>query len=99
MKKRQMIAKREQEEEILRRSYNNNNNNNNNNNSSMVRYGECQKNHAASIGGYALDGCTEFMPSGPHATSKALLCAACSCHRNFHAKVVQTAASCESSSC
>nr|GEU91196.1 mini zinc finger protein 2-like [Tanacetum cinerariifolium] len=26
-----------------------------------VRYGECQRNHAANIGGYAVDGCREFM--------------------------------------
>ena len=28
-----------------------------------IRYGECQKNHAANIGGYAVDGCREFMAS------------------------------------
>ncbi|CAL2261761.1 unnamed protein product [Prunus armeniaca] len=28
-----------------------------------VRYGECQKNHAANLGGYAVDGCREFMAS------------------------------------
>ncbi|KAK4366603.1 hypothetical protein RND71_014483 [Anisodus tanguticus] len=26
-----------------------------------VRYRECQKNHAASVGGYAVNGCREFM--------------------------------------
>ncbi|CAN4081672.1 unnamed protein product [Withania somnifera] len=49
-----------------------------------VRYKECQKNHAASIGGYAVDGCREFMPSGEEGTDNALICAACGCHRNFH---------------
>ncbi|KAE8021679.1 hypothetical protein FH972_007550 [Carpinus fangiana] len=52
----------------------------------VVTYKECLKNHAASIGGHALDGCGEFMPS-PSATSAdptSLKCAACGCHRNFH---------------
>ncbi|XP_043707257.1 zinc-finger homeodomain protein 10-like [Telopea speciosissima] len=51
-----------------------------------VIYKECQKNHAASLGGHALDGCGEFMPS-PTATPTeptSLKCAACGCHRNFH---------------
>ncbi|KAK9669237.1 hypothetical protein RND81_13G118100 [Saponaria officinalis] len=93
MKKRQiMVAKKEEE---MRKNYNNNNNNNN---TRVVKYGECQKNHAASMGGYALDGCTEFMPSGVEGTSKALLCAACFCHRNFHTKLLPTVPTCESSS-
>ncbi|XP_010257380.1 PREDICTED: zinc-finger homeodomain protein 9 [Nelumbo nucifera] len=52
----------------------------------VVSYKECLKNHAASIGGHALDGCGEFMPS-PSATPTdptSLKCAACGCHRNFH---------------
>ncbi|KDO72567.1 hypothetical protein CISIN_1g016972mg [Citrus sinensis] len=52
----------------------------------VVTYKECLKNHAASIGGHALDGCGEFMPS-PTATPSdptSLKCAACGCHRNFH---------------
>ncbi|KAF4376686.1 hypothetical protein F8388_025557 [Cannabis sativa] len=49
-----------------------------------VRYGECQKNHAAGVGGYAVDGCREFMASGVEGTTAALTCAACGCHRNFH---------------
>ncbi|KAM7471409.1 hypothetical protein LguiA_009592 [Lonicera macranthoides] len=53
-----------------------------------VRYGECQKNHAANIGGYAVDGCREFMASGEEGTSAALTCAACNCHRNFHRREV-----------
>lgn len=54
-----------------------------------VRYRECRKNHAANIGGYALDGCREFMASGEEGTSAALKCAACNCHRNFHKKEVE----------
>ncbi|KAK2636216.1 hypothetical protein Ddye_031008 [Dipteronia dyeriana] len=52
----------------------------------VVSYKECLKNHAASLGGHALDGCGEFMPS-PTSNSKdptSLKCAACGCHRNFH---------------
>ncbi|KAG0465084.1 hypothetical protein HPP92_019248 [Vanilla planifolia] len=49
-----------------------------------VRYGECRKNHAASIGGYAVDGCLEFMASGEEGTAAALHCAACTCHRSYH---------------
>ena len=51
-----------------------------------VTYKECMKNHAASIGGHALDGCCEFMP-GPTTNPSdptSLTCAACGCHRNFH---------------
>ncbi|KAL3525379.1 hypothetical protein ACH5RR_013751 [Cinchona calisaya] len=54
--------------------------------SSLVRYRECLKNHAASMGGHAFDGCGEFMPSGEEGTPEALRCAACDCHRNFHRK-------------
>ncbi|KAM0958266.1 hypothetical protein ACFX13_023999 [Malus domestica] len=52
----------------------------------VVTYKECLKNHAATLGGHALDGCGEFMPS-PTANSAdptSLKCAACGCHRNFH---------------
>ncbi|KAK8526034.1 hypothetical protein V6N12_020515 [Hibiscus sabdariffa] len=52
----------------------------------VLSYKECLKNHAASLGGHALDGCGEFMPS-PSATPTdpaSLKCAACGCHRNFH---------------
>ncbi|KAF5449646.1 hypothetical protein F2P56_030069 [Juglans regia] len=52
----------------------------------VVSYKECLKNHAASMGGLALDGCGEFLPS-PTATYSdptSLKCAACGCHRNFH---------------
>lgn len=55
-----------------------------------VRYKECRKNHAASIGGYAVDGCREFMPAGEEGTAAAFKCAACSCHRNFHRQEVES---------
>lgn len=55
----------------------------------MVRYRECLKNHAASIGGNATDGCGEFMPSGEDGSLEALKCSACNCHRNFHRKEVE----------
>ncbi|KAL8531912.1 hypothetical protein ACS0TY_008496 [Phlomoides rotata] len=56
---------------------------------STVRYKECLKNHAASMGGHVVDGCGEFMPSGEDGTAEALRCAACDCHRNFHRKEVE----------
>lgn len=54
-----------------------------------VRYRECLKNHAASMGGHVVDGCGEFMPNGEEGTVEALRCAACDCHRNFHRKEVE----------
>ncbi|CAH9061517.1 unnamed protein product [Cuscuta europaea] len=65
----------------------------------VIRYGECQKNHAANLGGYAVDGCLEFMPSGDDAIDGALTCAACGCHRNFHRREVETEVANDSSSC
>lgn len=56
-----------------------------------VRYGECLKNHAANVGGYALDGCREFMPCGEEGTNGQWTCAACGCHRDFHRAVVVAA--------
>ncbi|KAK4777201.1 hypothetical protein SAY86_005889 [Trapa natans] len=53
-----------------------------------VRYGECQKNQAANIGRYAVDGCGEFLASGAEGTEGFFICAACECHRNFHRRVV-----------
>ncbi|MCO5567749.1 hypothetical protein L7F22_021443 [Adiantum nelumboides] len=53
-----------------------------------VRYKECLKNHAANMGGYAVDGCGEFMPSGEEGSLEALKCAACGCHRNFHRREI-----------
>ncbi|XP_050215233.1 zinc-finger homeodomain protein 2-like [Mercurialis annua] len=52
----------------------------------MIRYRECLKNHAVTIGGHAVDGCGEFMAAGDEGTIDALKCAACNCHRNFHRK-------------
>ncbi|KAK4271997.1 hypothetical protein QN277_020608 [Acacia crassicarpa] len=51
-----------------------------------VTYKECLKNHAASLGGHALDGCGEFMasPTANPADPSSIKCAACGCHRNFH---------------
>jgi ZF-HD class homeobox domain-containing protein len=56
------------------------------NNSFKSNFKECLKNHAASIGGYSIDGCCEFLPGGNEGTAEFLKCAACSCHRNFHRK-------------
>ncbi|XP_010939501.1 zinc-finger homeodomain protein 9 [Elaeis guineensis] len=52
-------------------------------------YRECLKNHAARLGGHALDGCGEFMPSpaANHVDPTSLKCAACGCHRNFHRRL------------
>ncbi|RAL40874.1 hypothetical protein DM860_008572 [Cuscuta australis] len=52
----------------------------------VVVYKECLKNHAATLGGHAVDGCGEFMPSptSTPADPTSLKCAACGCHRNFH---------------
>ncbi|XP_073045477.1 zinc-finger homeodomain protein 4-like [Primulina eburnea] len=54
-----------------------------------IKYKECLKNHAASMGGNTIDGCGEFMPNGEEGTIEALTCSACSCHRNFHRKEIQ----------
>ncbi|KAK7380109.1 hypothetical protein VNO78_32521 [Psophocarpus tetragonolobus] len=45
-------------------------------------YRECLRNHAASLGSYATDGCGEYSVE-----ESSLQCAACGCHRNFHRKV------------
>nr|UQU74481.1 zinc finger homeodomain 4 [Lilium lancifolium] len=58
-----------------------------------VKYKECLKNHAATIGVIAIDGCGEFMPSGEEGTLEALRCSACGCHRNFHRKETEGEAS------
>ncbi|KAK7360023.1 hypothetical protein VNO77_01995 [Canavalia gladiata] len=51
-----------------------------------IRYRECLKNHAATMGGHVTDGCGEFMPNGEEGTPESFKCAACECHRNFHRK-------------
>jgi ZF-HD class homeobox domain-containing protein len=65
--------------------------------SSTVRYRECQKNHAVSFGGHAVDGCCEFIAAGEENTLEAVICAACNCHRNFHRKEIdgETVSSCQ----
>jgi ZF-HD homeobox protein with Cys/His-rich dimerization domain len=50
---------------------------------------ECLRNHDASIGGHATDGCGEFMPGGEEGSTEALRSAACECHRNFHRREVE----------
>ncbi|KAK7307529.1 hypothetical protein VNO77_40689 [Canavalia gladiata] len=54
-----------------------------------IRYKECLRNHAASMGSHVVDGCGEFMASGEEGTPESLRCAACDCHRNFHRKEVE----------
>ncbi|XP_026657962.2 zinc-finger homeodomain protein 10-like [Phoenix dactylifera] len=53
------------------------------------QYRECLRNHAASLGGHAVDGCCEFMPSpsADPAVPTSLTCDACGCHRNFHRRL------------
>ncbi|KAJ4851497.1 hypothetical protein Tsubulata_026248 [Turnera subulata] len=55
-------------------------------NSTNDLYKECLRNHAASLGSYATDGCGEFTLDDTSPST--LQCAACGCHRNFHRKVV-----------
>ncbi|KAK4393107.1 Mini zinc finger protein 2 [Sesamum angolense] len=90
MKKRQVVLRRD--DQFSRNSAN----------SSFavrrVRYGECQKNHAANVGGYAVDGCREFMPCGEEGSNGALTCAACGCHRNFHRREEEAEVVCDGSS-
>lgn len=51
-----------------------------------VIHHECGRNHAASIGGHAVDGCHAFLAcnTADPAEPTSLICAACGCHRNFH---------------
>lgn len=53
----------------------------------VIRYMECQRNQAIVVGGFAVDGCREFMATGEDGTPEALICAACNCHRSFHRRV------------
>ncbi|KAJ4713594.1 Zinc-finger homeodomain protein [Melia azedarach] len=55
------------------------------------KYRECLRNHAASLGSYATDGCGEFTADNTYPTS--LQCAACGCHRNFHRRVTYSSSS------
>ncbi|XP_028760387.1 zinc-finger homeodomain protein 5-like isoform X2 [Neltuma alba] len=59
----------------------------------IVKYRECLKNHAASMGSHVVDGCGEFMPSGEEDATESLRCAACGCHRNFHRKETEVPSS------
>ncbi|ERM99777.1 hypothetical protein AMTRI_Chr11g158790 [Amborella trichopoda] len=66
---------------------------------STPKYRECLRNHAASMGGNATDGCGEFMAAGPEGTPESLKCSVCNCHRNFHRKETEgedTPSPCES---
>ncbi|KAL8230694.1 hypothetical protein R6Q57_000472 [Mikania cordata] len=83
MKKRQVVVKKSTSNRTSSRQ--------------RVHYGECQKNHAANIGGYAVDGCREFMAGGEEGTAAAVSCAACGCHRSFHRREVNEVL-CEGSS-
>lgn len=57
--------------------------------SSNSAYRECLRNHAASLGSYATDGCGEFTLDDMSSDGGgSLQCAACGCHRNFHRKVM-----------
>ncbi|CAN0857730.1 Mini zinc finger protein 2 [Linum grandiflorum] len=77
MRKRQVVVRRRSSSEIE--------GSRSTSTAGMIRYGECQRNHAANVGGYAVDGCREFMASSlDHGTPLSLTCAACGCHRNFH---------------
>ncbi|KAL3824136.1 hypothetical protein ACJIZ3_020165 [Penstemon smallii] len=53
----------------------------------FVVYKECVHNHAARARGYVIDGCGQFLASGPNGTTGAMLCGVCGCHRNFHKRV------------
>ncbi|KAL5789641.1 hypothetical protein ACOSQ2_004529 [Xanthoceras sorbifolium] len=55
-----------------------------------TRYRECRRNHAASLGKHATDGCGEFLKAGDDGTEKGFLCAACRRHRSFHRKELLT---------
>lgn len=92
MKKRQVVVRKDES------SWGNGSSSNSSLTIRSVRYAECQKNHAANIGGYAVDGCREFLASGDDGTTAALTCAACGCHRSFHRREVRTEVVSDSSS-
>lgn len=56
-----------------------------------VRYRECLKYHADSVGKIVTDGCGKFCPVGGEGSLEALRCFACGCHRNFHGKEIEVA--------
>ena len=59
-----------------------------NQSSMIIKYKECRRNHAISVGGHAIDGCREFTAGGEQGTEMAFLCVACGCHRSFHRKEI-----------
>ncbi|QCE12570.1 ZF-HD homeobox protein [Vigna unguiculata] len=63
-----------------------------------VQHGECQRNHAINAGGFAVDGCMEFFPSGAEGTAGALICGACGCHKNFHRREIHIHVTCNCAS-
>ncbi|GJY15800.1 mini zinc finger protein 2-like protein [Tanacetum coccineum] len=77
---------------VLRTGVPLNSTNSSNNVRIHVSFGECQRNIALHIGGYALDGCREFMASEAEGTDGALICAACGCHQSFHRRIVESEA-------
>ncbi|KAG6584298.1 Zinc-finger homeodomain protein 2, partial [Cucurbita argyrosperma subsp. argyrosperma] len=58
---------------------------------SNYHYRECLRNHAASLGSYATDGCGEFTLDDTSSPTNNLHCVACGCHRNFHRKITYIA--------
>ncbi|WVZ05238.1 hypothetical protein V8G54_018584 [Vigna mungo] len=63
-----------------------------------VQHGECQRNHAINAGGFAVDGCMEFFPSGAEGTAGAMICGACGCHKNFHRREIHIHVTCHCNS-
>ncbi|CAJ1829149.1 unnamed protein product [Sphenostylis stenocarpa] len=63
-----------------------------------VQNGECQRNHAIKMGGFAQDGCMEFLPGGAEGTAKALICGACGCHKNYHRREIHIHVTCQCAS-
>ncbi|KAF1878399.1 hypothetical protein Lal_00047067 [Lupinus albus] len=58
----------------------------------VVIFKECMRNHGALLGFVCRDGCLEFIGGGRRGDDDnkgdAMICATCSCHRNFHRKVI-----------
>ncbi|KAA8545488.1 hypothetical protein F0562_020272 [Nyssa sinensis] len=50
----------------------------------VLKYRECQRNYAAPLMRYIVDGCGDFIPAREDGTSESLICGACGCHRSFH---------------
>lgn len=101
MTKRHVVLKREEPPQVPQSPPSMDSANSSNTMRVHVRYSECQRNHAANVGGYAVDGCREFMAASEEEeeTEASLTCAACGCHRNFHRRVVETEAVVSFSDC